>query len=332
MSDPHSHTPDEKAFGLENLWSQAESLQTYTRPELFLHHVKQMWRNVTLSPVTSMVSVITIMISLTLLASFFLILENVRDSLVQQQSQIKIIGFLKDQTSESSVHRLTEAMKQTPGVEAVTFRSKEEALKSFREALGSDAGLLDGLGSENPLPASIEIQLSARAQVQTLAPQLEAKLLELGGVDRVQYNRAVATRLADLLRTFRMAGGIGIVVVLLITAFVIANTIKLALYAHRVEIEIMRLVGATDSFVRAPYLLEGLCGGALGGVIALVVVYFFFSLFQEIIHRSDLLSQFVPHFSFLGLGTCGLVLVIGAGVGYFGSFAALQRFMRDETR
>jgi cell division transport system permease protein len=278
-------------------------------------------RGIRAATTTSSMAILTIAIVLVLVGSASLLVGNMAGILDEFGAELQLTAYLEEGLSVEVQRELTERVSAAPGVDHVTFVSKEEALARF-ERLAGGAELLIGL-DENPLPASLEIQLLPEARTAEAMAILDASLDGLPGIDELAHGQewiAGYARAVALVRT----GALVISVVLGLAALlIVANTIRLAVYARRDELEILALVGASRTFVRVPFLLEGTIQGLLGGLIALVVVYGGFELvlphvrtgLELVVGRADL--------QFFSTAESIQLVLAGAGLGLLGSMTAL---------
>jgi cell division transport system permease protein len=280
-----------------------------------------LWR----APLPSLVSVLTIGLALFLGASFVLGLFAARALLTSWGAQASVTLYLDKSTSDEQARGLAQSVRaENPGVE-VAYVDRALALKRLKVDLGDLSGALDGL-SANPLPPSLEIT-PREALPPTAVRALAVRLERLGGVQEVEYGREWLDKLEALGRGLRVFGAGALFTVLGAALLVVANTIRLAVYARRDEIEIMKLVGATDGYVRAPFLLEGALQGLLGAALALGAVI---AVQHWLLPRATQAFAFAsgmvtPHL--LPQHAAGL-LGLGALVGLFGSWLAVARFLR----
>lgn len=280
------------------------------------------WRGLAASPVTSTVAVGTIGISLVLVGAFALTLSNMEELLDRFADDLRVTAYLSEGLSQAERSRLAELVGTVEGVEGVRVISKEEAMARFRRGVGRGAALLDGL-DENPLPASLEITLvPERRSPAGMAVVVEA-LTGLEGIDDLASGQDWVEGYLRFVALIRgLAIGLGLILVLA-TLLIVANTIRLAVYSRRDELEILSLVGASRSFVSTPFLLEGLLQGGIGGALALVLL---FGLFRLVLPGFEfglelVLGGATPRF-FSGAEALWLVGG-GASLGLIGSGAAL---------
>lgn len=313
---------------LVDIWAKGERIGILSRAEMFLHLSKVAWRGIALSPVTSLLSLVTISISLILLSVFLLFVQNAGHLVASARDDLSMSLYIKEGVPEDRLEELRREIAKLPEVERAEVRTKDEALKIFTRSLGEDASLVAGLGENNPLPPSIEVRFRREKASEEVFRRLENDYTGTPFVESVQYGKGVLSQLGKIAGAVRSGGMLGVAFMLLVTGFIIANTISLALYSHRDEIEIMELVGATDRYIEAPFLIEGLAQGLLGGCISLFALSFIHASLSGILERSGLPDIAGFSFSSLGFFWSFVVLVAGAGIGLLSSFLSVRRFSR----
>ncbi len=280
-----------------------------------------LWR----APLPSLVSVLTIALALFLGMSFAIGLAFARSLLVSWGAQASITLYLDPATTDDQARALlARVLESEPDADAV-YVDRAQALRRLRVDLGDLAGALDGL-AQNPLPPTIEVTPRGSpepAVVRVIAAQLQ----RLPQVAQVDYGREWLDKLTALGRSLRGFGLGSLIAVLGAALLVVANTIRLAVYARRDEIEIMKLVGATDGYVRMPFLLEGALQGLLGAGLALGSLAAADRWFLPRVQQAFVFASGVAAPQIL-LSHALLLLGIGALVGLFGSWLAVARFLR----
>lgn len=270
---------------------------------------------------TSSLAVLTIAIVLVLVGSASLLVENMSGILDEFGAELQLTAYLDASITSDEQRELAQRVAAAPGVDHVEIVTKAEALERFERIAGGPE-LLAGL-EENPLPASLEIHLRPEARTAEAIAILESSLDGLPGIDELAqgqewiegYGRAVA-----LVR----AAALGISIVLGMAALlIVANTIRLAVHARRDELEILALVGASRTFVRVPFLLEGTLQGLLGGLIALLVVYGAYELLLPQIRFGLELLLGRADLRFFTTGESIRLVAAGSGLGLLGSITAL---------
>lgn len=278
-------------------------------------------RGIRAATTTSSMAILTIAIVLVLVGSASLLVGNMAGVLDEFGAELQLTAYLEDGLSIESQTELIERVGAAPGVDHATFVSKDEALARF-ERLAGGAELLVGL-DDNPLPASLEIHLLPEARTAEAIAILDDSLDGLPGIDELAHGQEWIAGYARAVALVRTGATIISIVLGLAALLIVANTIRLAVYARRDELEILALVGASRTFVRVPFLLEGAIQGLLGGLIALLVVFGAFELIlphvrtglELVVGRADL--------RFFSTVESIWLVAAGAGLGLLGSMIAL---------
>ncbi len=279
------------------------------------------FRGVRQARTTSLLAVLTIAVVLVLVGSATLLVENMVGILEEFGQELQLTAYLDDSLTDADLAPLAERVAAAPGVERVEVVTKDRALERF-ERIAGGAELLVGL-EENPLPASLEIFLLPEARNAEAMEILRESLDGLPGIDDLALGQEWIEGYARAVSLVR-GGAFGIAIVLGMAALlIVANTIRLAFYARRDELDILSLVGASRTFVRVPFLLEGLLQGFLGGLLALAIVYGAYELLlpqmrlglELVVGRAEL--RFFTNSESLRL------VASGAGLGLLGSITAL---------
>ena len=292
---------------------------------LLVYFLRKALENIWTNRFLSLVTLSTIAISMLILGLFSLIYLNVQQSLHQMGGELQITAYLQETISSEQAEVLRSKVADWPEVEGITYISKEQALARFRSQLREYAGILEGL-KENPLPASLELTLMPQYGRSGNIKELSTRLGRLPGVAEVQYGRKWMAKLRVFVEVMKLVGITVGGLLLIATIFVISNTIKLTFYSRREELEIMRLVGATDFFIKAPFLIEGLLhglGGALlaAGGLSLLILFLFSHL--DLPLRLAMMAGSLPTGQLVA-GFLGLGLLLGV----LGSMVSLRRFLR----
>ncbi|MGH2451756.1 MAG: permease-like cell division protein FtsX [Candidatus Limnocylindria bacterium] len=227
------------------------------------------WRN----PVMSVASTLTVSLMLMLFAFFVVTDRGLQAAVSLLESKVEIVVYVEDDATVSDVLTLKSRIEADPAVAQVEYVSKEQALERLKEIAQRRADLegIEDVGT-NPLPASLEIKLASAQESQRVAADLTEEK-GLGIVAEVIDNPQVVDKLLTITRVLSFGGLAVLGMMLFVALFVIVNTIRIAVHARRDEIEIMKLVGATDWFVRWPFILEGMLVGAFGALVALAVLF-----------------------------------------------------------
>lgn len=279
------------------------------------------FRGIRQASTTSLLAVLTIAVVLVLVGSAILLVENMSGILDDFGAELQVTAYLEEGLSESDQVALVERVEAAPGVSRVYLVTKAVALERF-ERIAGGAELLVGL-EENPLPASLEIELRQDARTADSMGILRESLDGLPGIDELAHGEEWIEGYARAVSLIR-SGAWGIGTVLGLAALlIVANTIRLAFYARRDELDILGLVGASRTFVRVPFLLEGALQGFLGGLVALILIYGAYELLLPQIRYGLELVVGRAELRFFSAGESLRLVGAGAGLGFLGAMTAL---------
>lgn len=283
--------------------------------------------------VMSLGAVITIYLSLLLVGLSIAIGVIVGDMIKSVEDKVSIRIFLKDGAATEDVQALQAFVKSDALVDVVEYTSKEEALEIFKEQMASSQEMVEQIGT-NPLPASLDVTLVDSREVEVVVAKIKGSDLFLKVADRpddpdrsLSYGEQTVRKLFAFTRIMRLVAVIFIAMLAVVSLIFINNTIRLAIYARRKEIGIMRLVGASNWFIRTPFLLEGVIQSLIGAIVAIGTVL---ALQALLIPRLAEALPFLP----VDLSTATIVqlslILIASGIfiGLVGSGLALRRYLR----
>jgi len=266
-------------------------------------------------------AVTTIMVALLVVGAAVLIGLNLSNVAGVVEGQVQVVAFLRDGLTSLETENVRVAVGSIPGVRAIRFVGRGEALQRLQQQLGEHAAFAD-LASTNPLPDSLEVQLANPQSAQAIA----AAVAKQTGVTEVTYGGEAVDRVVALTRGLRAVSVVLTLFLISVALVVVFNTIRLTVIARRQEIEIMQLVGATRWFVRWPFIIEGFFQGAAAAVAAVVVLG---TVYVVGVLRLQATMPFLPVAgpSDAALPLLASVLVAGFCVGAAGSLLAIRRFL-----
>ena len=293
------------------------------------HHFRRNWTTV-------LGAVVTIFLSLFVIGLFVMSSVMVSNMMGSVEDQVTIQAFLSDDASQEDVDALQDKVQGWDSVESVTYKSKDEALEEYKQTMSNRnaADAIAALDGENPVPASLVITLSDPKNVESVAERLVAdsdfQQVSDDADDpsqSVQYGRETVERLFSVTYYLRM-GAVILVVLLAFVAFVfINNTIRLAITARRREIAIMRLVGASNGFIRGPFMMEGMLEALIGAILAIAVLQAGMNFVVPRLQSSLQFLSFALPPTVIILTYAALV-VMGLLLGLFGSAIAMRRYLK----
>ena len=269
------------------------------------------WRN----PVMSLASTFTVTLMLLLFAFFLTADRGLQAAVGVLESKVELAAFLDDNAKVSEILALKALIESDPAVSRVEYVTREQALKRLQDIAERRKDFVLADVDANLLPASLEIKLLDARQAKRLGDDLRAEI-GAGVVADVIDNPQVVDQLLTITRVLSIGGVAILAMMLFVALFVIVNTIRIAVHARRDEIEIMQLVGASDWFVRWPFILEGMLVGALGAVVALSVVFAASGPVTGAMldFLVTLPISLGPEFAFqLAASVLGVALLVGAG-------------------
>jgi len=271
-----------------------------------------------------LIGVGTMVIAFLIFDAFVLAFVNINAWTQERGRTLTMSIYFKGDPNRSAIEDIQRELLDYP-VSVTEFISKQDAMKSLRRQLGDRAGLLDGL-KENPLPASLEIILSRDEIDDSLPYELKKKLEGTEHVDEVQYSQEWIDRIHAVMGVIEMVGLVFGGLLFLAALFIVTNTIKLTIYSRKDEIEILKLVGATNGFVKAPFLIEGSIQGFLGGSVAMSILFLGYIL---VTNKVDLRIGFgALDLVFLSPQFILLLVATSMIAGLIGSTVSLGRFFR----
>nr|WP_325189556.1 permease-like cell division protein FtsX [uncultured Selenomonas sp.] len=287
------------------------------------YFVQEVFRSLRRNNWMTFAAVGTVAVSLFILGVFLILALNMNRAASLLESQVQISVYIKDDLKEAEEEALGEKIRALQGIESVKYVDRAEAKKRLTERLGDQKYLLDALGEKNPLPNSYEVTVRQPDMVETAAKQIE----RMDGVEAAKYGQDVVEHLFDITRLVRLFGVLLILLLGSATIFIIANTIRLTVFARRREIAIMKYVGATDEFIRWPFVLEGIVLGCIGGVISAFVLRSFYAGVAHKVYDTLAFFPLIPQSPFMNYVSIVIVL-LGMGIGAMGAWVSLKRFLK----
>ncbi|EKY27762.1 permease-like cell division protein FtsX [Clostridium celatum] len=271
----------------------------------------------------SFAAMITVLITFFIFGTFTLLALNFNKSIEDVASKIQIQVYLNDDIKLVDQREIEIKLAEQPQVSEVTYESKDEAFLNLQENLGDNKGLMEGYDlNNNPLPSSFIVKLKDPSAATEVTKAVEG----MTGVESIGNQQEVIDTISKFVNIIQIVG-IGLFIVFIgVSVFLIMNTIKLTVYSRRREVGIMKFVGATDWFIRWPFVIEGIVIGAIGSVASTILLYFTYSgVFNWIVNSMFIVNLVAPQFVLTTL--LGLFLIGGVIVGAIGSIFALRKFL-----
>jgi len=293
---------------------KVRTIEYYIR-EVFISLRRNNWMSVA--------SIGTVAVSLFIFGMFLMMVMNMNKLAENMESQVQINVYLLDKVDREQARDIEKDLKEIEGVESVGFVTKDEAMERFKDRLGDQKTLLDALDETNPLPDSFEVTVTNPDLVKPAAEKME----KIDGVECAKYGQDVMEHLFEITRLLRIFGFTLMLVLAFATLFIISNTIRLTVFARRKEIAIMKYVGATDWFIRWPFVMEGMVLGLFGSIIAAMVLRTAYTAMAEKVYDTLAFFPLIPEQPFLTYITI-VVVISGMVVGAIGSAVSIKKFLK----
>lgn len=287
------------------------------------------WREGVVSAATVLIMITTLFV----IGSLIFAKAILDSTLTQIENKVDITVYFKPDTSENDILSLRESLLNLQGeVKEAVYVSQEESLSRFRQRHENNSLITQSLNEleENPLGAEINIKANDSSQYESIANFLKGYQEEYKIIDKINYfqNKEIIEKLTKIIDSFRRLGYGVSIILMLISVFVIFNTIRIAIYFSREEIAIMRLVGATNNYVRGPFIVEGAMSGIFASFITMAIFYPFLTwigpLAQNAFLGINIFEYYFNHF----LQILAILLLLGVFLGVLSSYIAVRKYLK----
>lgn len=290
-----------------------------TCKHFFLDALKSFKRNRTISIASSA----TVAATLFILGVFLITILDVQQVVKDVESRVEAKIFFNQDVTIGQKKAVEEKINSLDEVVKVTFESKSEAMKKFKEQIGEENKLLvEGLEEDNPLPDSFVVKVKS--------PEMVSKVVEsvkgMDGIYEIQDGKKIVDTIIKITSTIKWVGLVLFIVLIGVSLFLIGNTIKITVYSRRREIGIMKYIGATDWFIRWPFIIEGMLMGVIGAVVACGVLYYAYDAVYTKMSSSLMMVQFVEPMYVL-TNISWQFMAAGILIGAIGSILAIRKFL-----
>lgn len=271
----------------------------------------------------SLASVITVLITFLVLGIFSLLAETANVAIVGVEEKVELKVFLKEDINLIDKREIEVKLREQPGVKEIQYESKEQAYTNFEESMKESEGILQGYTlSNNPFPESYIIKMQDPSYSESITEAIK----DVNGIESVNSQQDLVNTVQKVVKAVRIVGIVLFIILIAVSIFLIMNTTKLTVYSRRREVGIMKFVGATDWFIRWPFIIEGMVIALFGAVLSTVVLFVLYKLaFAAIVSRLLMVELVAPSYIFtallwkFGLGS----LVVGG----LASYTALRKFL-----
>ncbi|MDD9148081.1 MULTISPECIES: permease-like cell division protein FtsX [unclassified Sporolactobacillus] len=295
------------------------------KPRTLKRHINESFKSLARNGWMTFASVSAVTVSLVLVGLFLMVMFNLNKIAGDIENDVQVRVYIDQSATGTQQNQLKSNLKQVKNVQSVTFQSKQQGLNNLLQSMGSDKSTFQDLQKQNPLPNVFILKTSRPEQTVQVAQEVRS----LPYVSDVRYGKGTVEKMFQFVSIARNVGIVLIIGLLFTSVFLIANTIKLTIVARRREIEIMKLVGATNAFVRWPYFIEGLIMGILGSIIPviLVMIVYHFAYYNLGGSLSQMFIRLIPYQTMTS--NLSLLLIgIGAAIGVWGSLNSVRKFLK----
>lgn len=257
----------------------------------------------------------------------FILVGNFNNFIKQVEAEQGIQAYITNEATDEEVKELGEQIKAIDGVNTIEYVSKEEALQHMKDRLGDKSYLLDGYDQTNVFPSSYVITLTDLNK----SSEVQAKIKEMDNIKKITSSDETIETLVRVAKGVKIGSYVIIVALIGISVFIISNTIKLTVYARRKEISIMKYVGATNSFIRWPFVVEGIIIGLLSGAISLAIIAGIYIFIGQNVNFVGFLSNLglsLLDFSDMFNLILVIYLILGVGIGVLGSSLSMRKYLK----
>ena len=284
------------------------------------------FRNVWVNRLMSLASVTVLMACLIIMGAGIMIYFNINNVVDKVQSQNVVMVYVADDVSEDETTQIGTSLKGISNVESCDFVPKEVAFQEQIQSMGGDAALFEGF-DEIPLPDAYKVTVKDLSQFENTVSQIK----QINKVDSVRENSDLASKLLSLRHAVSIVS-VGLVVMLFLVAlFIISNTIRITMFSRKLEISIMKAVGATNWFIRWPFMIEGMILGTISGIVSLGVLWGLYAVAEKVFAQTLSLIGFslVP-FSEYWWQILLVFVAIGLFTGGFGSLVSMAKYLKEQ--
>ena len=295
---------------------------------IFGYLIGEGFRNFFKNKKSTAASLIIMCATMFIFGIFFLIGENVNYIMQQVQGIQEMNVFINPEATAEQEKELEAKIKELPYINTIEYVSQEEALNTMKSWLGEDSSILDAYsGEDNPFKASYKITLTDLTKTDEIKTQIST----FENVAKITVGSDTINKLIDIANGIRTATGVILVLLILISVFIIANTIKLTVHARRKEISIMKYVGATNGFIRWPFIVEGMIIGIFASIISIVIVGVAYNFIADSLIKSEfmqLINMSLVTFSDMFNSIILVYMLLGIGIGAVGSVISMRKYLK----
>ncbi|MFX0549406.1 permease-like cell division protein FtsX [Hathewaya histolytica] len=285
-----------------------------------IESVKSLRRNRTLS----FASVATVMATLFIFGVFMMSMVTINGVIAQVGSNLQADIYLKDEVTKEQLKKVKDTIQSVEGISNIEFEDKKQALENAKKRFGEDGEeLVKGLEENNPFPMAYIVTVSKPEQISKVVEAVK----DVPGVQKIRDVRAIANKIQRISQSLNILGVGMFSILIFVSIFLIGNTIKLAVFSRRREIGIMKFVGATDWFIRWPFIIEGMLIGFFGSILSTTLLYYIYKVFVYGKLMDNLFVKLVNP-SYILVNLSWKFVIAGAIIGALGSILSIRKYLK----
>lgn len=289
------------------------------------YSIKEAFKSIKRNKTLSIASIATVTATLFILGVITLGVANVDKAVTQLGSMVEVKIYLKDNISDNDKNAIESKIKAVEGINTLTFQSKDEALKDVQKQLNDESGQLSsGFEERNPFPASFTVNVKEPPVVDEVVSSIK----DMAGIEEVKDARDLITKISRLTDSVKIAAMVAFVVFIMISLFLIGNTIKITVFTRKREIGIMKYVGATDWFIRWPFIIEGVILGIIGAFISVLALGTIYAILIGKLRADSLFGFTLVDISYIWKIIIWEFLGCGVFIGAIGSILSMRKFLK----
>lgn len=289
------------------------------------YFIKDAFKSIVRNKTLSIASMATVAATLFILGVVTLTMVNVDKAVAHIGSKIEVKVFIKDDITSDQQDALRGKLESIEGVKEVTLETKEQALEKVKEQMKDDAEILTaGFDEKNPFPGSFTVKVTKPEVVDTIIENVKTA----DGVETIKDARDIIDKISKLTSSVKVVGIIAFIVFILVSLFLIGNTIKITVYSRKREIGIMKYVGATDWFIRWPFIIEGVILGIAGGIVSTIILNIGYAMIVNSISAETLFGFTLVGVSYIWKVIVWEFILSGIFIGTVGSIISMRKFLK----
>lgn len=291
----------------------------------FKYSIKDAFKSIVRNKTLSIASIATVTATLFILGVITLTVANVNEIVDHLGSMVEVKVYLVDDVNDTSKKAIESKIKAIQGVNDVVYESKEQALENVRGQLNDESGELSvGFEEKNPFPASYTVKVDEPLTVDEVVKAIDG----MDGIDRIKDARSTIEKIASFTDSLKITAIVAFVIFILISLFLIGNTIKITVFTRKREIGIMKYVGATDWFIRWPFIIEGIILGIAGAFIAIILLNIGYAMLLNGMSTDMLFGFQLVSVSYVWKVVIWEFILCGVFIGSIGSILSMRKFLK----